>query len=237
MGPSLTEQVTERLRAQIVGGAYVVGQALPSEQEIGIAFGVSRSVVREAISRLKADQLVITRQGSGAFVAATVSPAGFQISSESAKRVEGTRHILELRVGLEVEAAGLAASHRSKHDLADMNAALKEMRLAVQEMSIEKLVEGDLHFHRAICVASANPHFVAFFDFLEPHLRYAIKQTRVRSSQRPQRLDDAQREHEMIHMSIEELNPEAARAAARQHVSNTLLRLATAADIVVAEDT
>jgi GntR family transcriptional repressor for pyruvate dehydrogenase complex len=233
LGPSLAEQVTQKLRAQILGGSYVVGQALPSEQEIGAAFGVSRSVVREAISRLKADQLVVTRQGRGAFVAATVSPQGFQIPNEAAKKVEGTRHILELRMGLEVEAAGLAAVHRRPEHLEELTKALAEMRAARESMEVKRLVAADLGFHRAICVASTNPHFVAFFDFLEPHLKYAIVQTRLRSLQRPQRLDDAQSEHEMIYRSIERRNAEAARAAARQHVSNTMERLATALDILV----
>lgn len=232
-GPSLAEQVTEKLRSQILGGSYQVGQTLPSEQEIGTAFGVSRSVVREAISRLKADQLVITRQGRGAFVAATASPQVFQISREAAKKVQGTQQILELRIGLEVEAAGLAAIHRWPAHLDDLKGVLAEMRSARENMQIDRLVSADLAFHRAICVASGNPHFVAFFDFLEPHLKHAITQTRLRSSKRPQRLDDAQREHEMIFLSIERQNPEAARAAARQHVSNTMGRLATAMDIVI----
>jgi DNA-binding FadR family transcriptional regulator len=228
LGPSLTEQVTEKLRAQIVGGGYEIGQALPSEQEICTTFGVSRSVVREAISRLKADQLVVTRQGRRAFVAATASPHGFQIPNDGAKKVEGTRHILELRMGLEVEAAGLAAIHRQPGHLVAMTKALSDMRAAREDMKIDQLVAADLAFHRAICIASTNPHFVTFFDFLEPHLNYAITQTRLRSSKRPERLDDAQREHEMIYMSIERQNAEAARAAARQHVTNTLARLATA---------
>jgi GntR family transcriptional repressor for pyruvate dehydrogenase complex len=231
LGPSLTEQVTEKLRAQIIGGKYEVGQALPSEQEIGVAFGVSRSVVREAIARLKADQLVVTRQGSGAFVAATSSPIGFQISSEGSKKAEGTRHILQLRMGLEVEASGLAAINRNHKHLSDMTIALKDMRVATKEMILEHLVAADLRFHRTICVASGNPYFVAFFDFLEPHLNYAIMQTRLRSAKRPQRLYDAQREHEIIHSSIESGDANAARSSARKHVSNTLRRLATAGDL------
>jgi GntR family transcriptional repressor for pyruvate dehydrogenase complex len=227
LGPSLAEQVTEKLRAQILGGGYEVGQALPSEQEIGSAFGVSRSVVREAISRLKADQLVVTHQGRGTFISATVSPAGFQISNEGAKKGDATRHIIELRMGLEVEAAGLAALNRKTTHLADMKRALAKMRAATAAVAIDPLVAADLRFHRAICIASSNPHFVAFFDFLEPHLDYAITQSRLRSSKRPPRLDDAQREHEMIYLSIANSNAEGARAAARQHVSNTLARLTT----------
>lgn len=233
LGPSLAEQVTQKLRSQILGGGYEVGQALPSEQEIGAAFGVSRSVVREAISRLKADQLVVTRQGRGAFVAAIVSPQGFQIPNDGAKKIEGTRHILELRMGLEVEAAGLAAVHRRPEHLEDMSQALSDMRAAGENMEVKRLVAADLRFHRAICIASANPHFVAFFDFLEPHLKYAITQTRLRSLQRPQRLEDAQTEHEKIYRAIHRGNPQTARAAAREHVGETMERLATAVDIVV----
>ena len=224
--PTLAEQVTEKIREKITKGQYKVGETLPSEQELGIGFGVSRSVIREALSRLKADGLVGSRQGRGVFVAAANNP-NFQIVEAASANARSLRHILELRMGIEVEAAGLAASNGKEADLAALRKELQEMVDAVERHDIDQLVRADLRFHRQICLASTNNYFVSFFDFLEPHLREATHQTRQRSSRTSSRLADAQREHEMIYYAISKRNPEAARAAARLHILNTLDRAAS----------
>ena len=74
-------------------------------------------------------------------------------------------------------AAGLAAVNCRDEGLETMQKALEDMKAAVAEYHLDRLVEADLRFHRIICVASTNPHFVSLFDFLGPHL-IAITQTR-----------------------------------------------------------
>jgi DNA-binding FadR family transcriptional regulator len=70
---NLTHEVIARIKKEIGAGRLAPGTRLPTEQELMAALGVSRTVVREAVSALRADGLIMTRQGSGAYVAADVS--------------------------------------------------------------------------------------------------------------------------------------------------------------------
>ena len=221
--PSLTEQVTGKLRAEIKSGRYEIGQAIPTEQTLGSTFGVSRTVVREAISRLKADGLIKSRQGLGAFVSSTAGTQGFKITDE--KGLRSARNILELRMGFEVEAAGLAAERRLTKNLSEMQRALKAMEQSVLDGALERGADADLSFHRGICSATQNPHFLTFFDYLRPFLRKAILLSRRRSTVILKRIGDSQAEHNRIFAAIEKQSVEAARSATREHILGTLSRL------------
>lgn len=224
--PSLTEQMTDKLRAEIKGGRYKVGQAIPTELQLGSTFGVSRTVVREAVSRLKADGLIKSRQGLGAFVSSTIGTQGFRIAD--AKGLRNARHILELRMGLEVEASGIAALRRHGKNLSEMRRALVAMDRSVVDGDLERGANADLSFHRVICAATQNPHFLTFFDYLLPYLRAAILLSRRRSTELLRRIGDSREEHELIFASIERQDAEAAQYTTRRHVSQTLKRLTLA---------
>ena len=81
-GRNLTQEVVLRIADEIKSGKLTAGMKLPTEQELMAAMGVSRTVVREAVAALKADGLVITRQGSGAFVATDTRRAAFRFESD-----------------------------------------------------------------------------------------------------------------------------------------------------------
>ena len=105
---SLTQQLFTRLAADITGGKLAPGSRLPTEQEMIAATGVSRTVVREAVAHLRAEGLVITRQGVGAFVAENVRRP-FRIDFDESSSLREVLNVMELRTGMEIEAAGLAA--------------------------------------------------------------------------------------------------------------------------------
>src|SRR6476660_7970785 len=115
--PSLTARLVSQLRNEIVGGKLPVGAQIPTEAQLMRTFGVSRTVVREAVAALRAEGLVTTRQGRGAFVAAAGTGVPFQVTPEDASSLADILKILELRATLEVEAAGLAAERRTPADL------------------------------------------------------------------------------------------------------------------------
>ena len=119
LGPALnrTQELTQRLAAEILSGRLQPGARLPTEQELSLATGVSRTVVREAVAALRADGLVMTRQGLGAFVPADVQRRPFRIDPDGVKSAKDVLQILELRMGVEIEASGLAAERRTSHDL------------------------------------------------------------------------------------------------------------------------
>ena len=108
----LTAELVARLTADITSGKLAPGARLPTEQEMIAATGVSRTVIREAVAALRADRLVITRQGVGAFVASQVRRP-FRVDFDEQSPFGEVLNVMELRTGVEVEAAGLAAERAS----------------------------------------------------------------------------------------------------------------------------
>src|SRR5882672_7573836 len=109
---SLTGELVVRLTKDITSGKIPPGSRLPTEQEMIAATGVSRTVVREAVAALRADGLVITRQGVGAFVPENARPP-LRIRFDQLSPLRAVLDVMELRTGIEIEAAGLAAERGS----------------------------------------------------------------------------------------------------------------------------
>src|SRR4029077_20601313 len=120
--PSLAHALVERLGAEILSGRLAPGARLPNEQDLIATTGVSRTVVREAIAALRAEGLVVTRQGAGAFVAEG-SRRPFRIDSADLGSLAEVLGVMELRTGIEVEAAGLDAERAGAADLREIAAA------------------------------------------------------------------------------------------------------------------
>src|ERR1044071_3963524 len=108
----LTAELVARLTADITSGKIPPGSRLPTEQELIAATGVSRTVVREAVAALRAVGLVITRQGVGAFVPENARPP-LRIAFDRLSPLRAVLDVMELRTGIEIEAAGLAAARGS----------------------------------------------------------------------------------------------------------------------------
>ena len=156
--------VTQRLAAEILSGRLQPGARLPTEQELSLATGVSRTVVREAVAALRADGLVITRQGLGAFVPADVQRRPFRIDPDEVKSGKDVLQILELRMGLEIEASGLAAERRTSHDLILIEAALRSIEAEIEFGG--NAVDADFRFHLAIFRSAHNRYFPQLLEFL-----------------------------------------------------------------------
>ncbi|HET6466951.1 MAG TPA: FadR/GntR family transcriptional regulator [Geminicoccaceae bacterium] len=221
---NLTDELVRRLAAEIEGGKLAPGARLPTEHEIMAATGVSRTVVREAISALRARGLVTTRQGAGAFVSAEVQRRPFRIDPDELASLTEVLRVMELRIGVEVEAAGLAAERRTASQLAEIGRRLAAIDEAVGRG--ESAVDADFDFHKAIFAAVDNPYFLRFLEFLG---RFIIPRQSVRlgfGSPEEQRayLERIQSEHVAIHDAIRARAPEQAREAARLHLVNSLDR-------------
>lgn len=221
---NLTERVAASLRDDITQGRYKLGQLLPSEGTMAISFGVSRTVMREAISRLKAEGLVSTRQGLGVFVASARPPQVFCIDPSTYDDLEEVLRIVELRMGFEAEAAALAALRRTTADLKDMKQAIDAMNAAVEQNDLAGGVAADVDFHGAICEATHSRYYPALFRSLSEFLRENISVSRDNSS-RHHRVAQSQSEHLAILKAIQARNPDEARGAVRTHLENTALRL------------
>ncbi len=219
---NLADQLYEQILGQIVAGQLPEAARLPTEAELSRLFGVSRPVVREALSRLRADGLVVSRQGSGSYVRRR-PPRDFMRLAP----IGGVADLLrcyEVRIALESEAAALAAERRSSAQLAALRAALTELAQAVDSGAVG--TEADLEFHIAVAAASGNAWFESMMRSLNRHIENAITLGRRLSLlKNSERLARVQREHVAVLEAIERRDPEAARAAMRRHLDNSRSRI------------
>jgi GntR family transcriptional repressor for pyruvate dehydrogenase complex len=226
---TLAHELVDSLGSRIRDGRLAPGDKLPTEAAFMAEFHVSRTVVREAISRLQAAGLVDTRHGIGTFVRGPGDGSTFRIGREQLSTLHDVIAMLELRIGVEVEAAGLAAQRRTAQNLATMHEALDAFNEAVE--AGRDAVSADFEFHLEIMRATQNPHFanlmVTLGTTIIPRARLDPAATADEARQRYLRRVNA--EHESILDAITNQDPEAARAAVRTHLANSRERRRRAA--------
>lgn len=221
---NLAERVMARLGADIRGGRIAPGARLPTEQELSTTMGVSRTVVREAVAALRADGLVVTRRGSGAYVVDNPTASPFRIVAPQIGRIEDVLDIMELRLAVEVEAAALAADRADRKRVAAVRAALREIDRALR--GGEGAVAEDFAFHRAIAEATGNAQFPRFLAFLGSHVipRQSVRLSADTPAERRAYLERIQGEHARIVAGIAAGDPVEARRAMRDHLTRSLAR-------------
>lgn len=153
--PKLADKVIEALRQRIDDGELRPGDRLPTEPALVECFGVSRTVVREAIAALAADGRVEARQGSGVFVLAPAEDRLTILVPEAHDRLTTVLNVLELRTAIEVEAAALAARRRSGAQEAAIREAFAAFEAAMRAGG--GTASADFAFHLAIAAATNNP--------------------------------------------------------------------------------
>lgn len=232
-GPQLSEQVAQQMTRAIHAGEWRHGERLPTEARLGERFGISRSVVREAISMLRNAGLVRSRRGSGSFVADVPMVAlKLPVPDESLQSVVS---LLELRRALEVEAARLAAQRRTASQLRRLRNALADIDEA--EEAGHTGVEQDMAFHRAIAEASNNAHFTGVIDFYNRFMQHAITVTRTNEARRKHFMAQVSAEHDAIVAAIAAGDGEAAARAVALHLEHAEQRLRQAPGNLDAADT
>jgi DNA-binding FadR family transcriptional regulator len=215
---SLAQELVTVLTEQIRDGLLKRGDKLPTESAIMQEHGVSRTVVREAISKLQASGLVETRHGIGTFVIERAPEQGLRLNVDTAL---GVRSILELRLGLETQAAALAAQRRTEMQLLQMRQALDDYQRLLDNN--DSCVEADRRFHLLIAEATGN---VCFSEIMQ-HLGSAmIPRNRLNAAERGaadlSKLGQlAHLEHEAILNAIKRQDADAARAAMWLHLTNS----------------
>jgi DNA-binding FadR family transcriptional regulator len=217
--PKLSETVVAAIRKQLMAGEIQPGQKLPTEGQMTEAFGVSRTVIREALAKLAADGLVEARQGAGVFATGHIVTTLGALAADMSSKDSIALNVLEVRLALEIESAGLAAIRRN----AAQEAAIQEAFFEFERLLLASEPTGpaDLAFHRAIASATNNPFYVEMLDVLG---RRAIPcdvtspwSTEIAQSDEYQR--GLQREHLVILNAISAGDAEAARDAMRVHLA------------------
>jgi GntR family transcriptional regulator, transcriptional repressor for pyruvate dehydrogenase complex len=219
---NLAELVVHHISEQIASGALSPGDKLPTESQLMVTLDVSRTVIREAISRLQANKVIETRHGIGSFV---LEPPRERLGIDMvpATTLHDVLSVLELRISLETECAGLAAQRAQPGDVQHIRAALDAIEAARGRDS----VDADLQFHIAVARATGNRYFVDILTQLGSSL---IPRKRLDSAGIAKANPDAylmlvNAEHESILDAIARHDSEGARAAMRMHLSNSRERL------------
>jgi GntR family transcriptional repressor for pyruvate dehydrogenase complex len=222
---SLAQELVSVLTERIVNGDLKRGDKLPTESAIMEEQGVSRTVVREAISRLQAAGQVETRHGIGTFVLDTPSPSGFRIDPATIVTLREVLAVLELRISLEVESAGLAAQRRSAEQLVAMRAALSFNASSAAHAT--DAVASDFQFHLQIAYSTGNRYFTDIMTHLGTSIipRTRLNSARLAHDDQQHYMTRLSREHEEIYEAIARQDSDAARAAMRLHLTNSRERL------------
>jgi GntR family transcriptional repressor for pyruvate dehydrogenase complex len=229
---NLAQGVVAYITESIRDGTLDPGDKLPTESEIMRILGVSRTVVREAISHMQAAGLVETRHGIGTFVLEPPAAHTLGIDPNTVITMRDVLAILELRISLETEAAGLAASRRTEAQLQQLRAALDSFQASARAGG--ETVPSDVQFHLLIAQASGNRYFHDILSHLGTNI---IPRSRLNSAKLAQDdpgvyMERVIHEHEDIFNAIARQDPESARAAIRTHLSNSRERLRRAQELI-----
>jgi GntR family transcriptional regulator, transcriptional repressor for pyruvate dehydrogenase complex len=220
---TLAQRVVAGLKDKILAGDLPPGHKLPSEAELIDDYGVSRTVVREAVTRLRAEGLVETFHGRGSFVLAMPEPTSFSVESAAIRTHHDVLDMIDFRLGIECEAAALAASRVDAAGAESIQAALDAFVAAAPEDQ----VDADFSFHRAVAAASGNRFYLDLLDSLGP-MMIMLPRTRLGDAYSltdAGHVDRVRREHDNVASAIVAGDPDIARAAMRVHLGNTRRRL------------
>jgi len=212
----VADQVFEQLRELIFRGKLKPGERLMPERQLAEALGVSRPTLRAAIQKLVAMGLLDQKQGQGTFV----KSQEFQPDNPLARFLNAgdvsLKDLLEVRIGLECNAADMAARRASEEDIRILGKSLSEMK---EETSMGQLgTEADVSFHMAISFAGKNPvqiHMMrSFYDFLF----MGIKENLIHLYETPDNIKSIVRQHTDIFNAIRRHDPDAALNAMKKHI-------------------
>jgi len=220
----LSEQVARSIQDRILEGKINEGDRLPSDRELSINFGVSRTVAREAIALLQDRGLVRVVSGSGTYVT-SVNPEVLKqsIGMFVSRKKNGFLDLMEIRLFLEDYIAGLAAERATEEDIKNLESALSGMKKALKKMSenpeqLDNFVQADINYHNYLAEATKNsllPVLLASFtDLLAEFSRHASSQ--------PGAPENAIKYHKLIISYIVDHDIEKARDTMRVHMSTAL---------------
>ena len=220
--PNLTQTTIHKIRERISSGEYAPGEKLPPEPKMVAEFGVSRTVIREAIANLRADGLVEARHGVGVFVLdPPKQAAALRLFGEDPERISSVVETLELRAAVEIEAVRIAAQRCSPSQEIRIHECFSDMVNNVANGESTK--KSDFEFHKAIAAATNNPQFIEFLDYLgrrtipRAQFKQLMKNYEPARAYRQQLLD----EHRAIMEAISMRDPERAQKAMRTHLKGS----------------
>ncbi len=213
----ISDQVFEQIRELIYKGDFKPGQQILPERDLAISMAVSRTSVRNAINKLVTMGLLEHRQGQGTFVSSPETRQGNPLAAVMATDEATLDDLLEVRLGLECNAAMLAAQRATEMDIRAIRKSLEEMIEDLHET--DKIgTAADAAFHMAVTFATKNPVFIYlmrnFYDFLF----LGIKKNLTHMYMDRAALEDVIAHHRSVFDAIERRSPQEAYDAMHSHI-------------------
>jgi len=219
--PKLSDQVVDFLKSEMNRGLFTPGEYLPSEAELAAHFGVSRTVIREALGKLKYDGLLESSQGSKSKVAKMGAKRVFRMEELDFVNLEEMLYLYEFRAIIESEASALAAKRRNDKDMEELRSLIKEL-----DEAVEHAIDGtdkNIEFHKAVVRASKNVFIISFMDFFSGKI-FDLVQSDRRHSKSVGLPSGVQQEHISIFEAIGEGDSKKARNETLRHIENAAKR-------------
>lgn len=208
---NLLDQVADDIGVAVINGTFPVGEMLPTEPELCARFGVSRTVVREAVKLLSSKGLLKTSSGKGTWVPPAnewnyLDPRVFSWIQQSGDVRNTIRDLFAFRRAIEPAAAAEAATSGADAQIEAIGAALKIMESATNDFDL--WIQGDVEFHTAIYRASNNVFMAPLAQIFEKYFSFSFKISS--SNYHHQHCLD---EHADVYKAIRDRRPEAAKRA------------------------
>lgn len=230
----VSDIIVDKISHSIKNGDLKPGEKLPSERELSNYFSVSRGAVREAISVLEAKGILEVRPGVGVFVIETSGSELFRLMNEMfRKKREQLIEVLELRQGVEAQAAYLAAQRRTQSDLEEMKRRLNLLEEEINKGGIA--TKEDFDFHFAIFKASHNSMMIHTLQLISEAYVRALNEGRTEALLIPGKTRMVFEEHKIIYDAIKRSEPEEARNVAVRHIENHINQIAEFERLVKSE--
>jgi len=212
----ISDQVFDQIRELIFRGKLKPGEKLMTERELAQAMDVSRTTIRDAIQRLAAMGLIVQKQGQGTFVktydASLDNPLAKAIEAQNAS----FNDLLEVRMGLECNAASLAALRADESDIKAMTQSIEEMH---KEVALGRLgTEADTSFHMAIAYAAKNPLHILIMRNFYDYLFHGIRGNLESLYEEPKNIEYILKQHKNILAAITSRKADNAYTAMKTHI-------------------
>jgi len=218
----LADHVYEQVLDMIMAGEFPENSRLPPEAELSSRLGVSRPVLRQALRRLREDEIIQSRQGSGSYV--MKRPDRSILNFAPVGSIADIQRCFEFRIAVEGAAAGLAAERRTEADLGRIRAALEELDECIRTGTLG--TDADEAFHLAICEATGNRFFADARASMQAPIIFGMNLARRLTLTKPaERMELVQSEHVAIFDAISSKDPAAAETAMRSHIENARRRV------------
>ena len=213
----ISDQIFDQLREFILRGQFKPGEKIMTERELSEALNVSRTSVRDAINRLVVLDLLEHRQGQGTFVRISDRNRDNPMALAMEARNASLADLLEVRVGLECNAAAYAAMRAEEDDLQVLEQSLKETKL--QMNSKGQRAEADVSFHLAISRATKNSLQVYIMKYLYDFLFRNMGENLSRLYQEPGNIEKIHQQHTDVFEAVRRHEPEEAFSAMKRHIN------------------